>query len=610
MLVSIGHSDATAAQAEAAADAGARLVTHLFNAMRPLHHREPGMVGQALADPRLACGLIADLHHVAAPVCRLAFAAAAGRVVLVTDAVAAAGMPPGTYDLGGQQVSVDPLGLPRRADGTLAGSGLRLDAAVANVVAAGVDLRSAVDAATRLPADLVGRPDLGRIAPGRGGRPGLARRRPVHPGDLDRRRAGARHPAAGVGQPGPGWPAGQRAGGRPAPRPGRPWAADGAVDGPASGRVAAAAQRRAGPAVTTTVPAPPGAGSWMAAEIREQPAALRRTLDALLPRVPEVAALAARTRQVLFIARGSSDAAAHYGRYLCEVGAGRLATPASPSVATLYRRRLDLAGVLAVALSQSGRTEEIVETLDWARDCGAAHGRDHQRRRQPAGRGRGAGAGHRGRPGAGAAGHQDVHGPAGRAGGARARASARTRALRVGAAAGAGRGGGRAATPRPPPTELAAALSDVDGLVVSGRGFASSTAWELSLKVRETCAIDASGLSYADLLHGPIAVVGAAHAGAAGGRRATARCCPACSRWPSGCGRPARRSTASAAARRWPRPARRRCPARTCPSRWRRWRWWCPGQLAAEALSRRLGLDPDAPGGLAKVTQTDGGARR
>lgn len=166
VLVSIGHSDATAAQAEAAADAGARMVTHLFNAMRPLHHREPGVVGQALTDPRLSCGLIADLHHVAAPVCRLAFAAAPGRVVLVTDAVAAAGMPPGDYDLGGQQVIVDPLGLPRRADGTIAGSGLRLDAAVANMVAAGIDLRAAVDAATRLPADLVGRPDLGRLAPG------------------------------------------------------------------------------------------------------------------------------------------------------------------------------------------------------------------------------------------------------------------------------------------------------------------------------------------------------------------------------------------------------------------------------------------------------------
>ena len=166
VLVSVGHSDATAEQTEAAADAGARLVTHLFNAMRPLHHREPGVVGQGLTDPRLTCGLIADLHHVAAPICRLAFAAAPGRIVLVTDAVAAAGMPPGTYDLGGQQVSVDPLGLPRRPDGTLAGSGLRLDAAIANVVAAGVDLRSAVDAATRLPADILGRPDLGRIEPG------------------------------------------------------------------------------------------------------------------------------------------------------------------------------------------------------------------------------------------------------------------------------------------------------------------------------------------------------------------------------------------------------------------------------------------------------------
>ena len=166
VLVSVGHSDATAEQTEAAADAGARLVTHLFNAMRPLHHREPGVVGQGLADPRLTCGLIADLHHVAAPICRLAFAAAPGRIVLVTDAVAAAGMPPGTYDLGGQQVSVDPLGLPRRADGTIAGSGLRLDAAIANVVAAGVDLRSAVDAASRLPADILGRPDLGRIEAG------------------------------------------------------------------------------------------------------------------------------------------------------------------------------------------------------------------------------------------------------------------------------------------------------------------------------------------------------------------------------------------------------------------------------------------------------------
>ena len=166
VLVSVGHSNATATEVEAAADAGARMVTHLFNAQRPLHHREPGVVGQGLVDPRLSCGLIADLHHVAGPVCRLAFQAAPGRVVLVTDAVAAAGMPPGRYVLGGQEVVVDAGGLPLRADGTISGSGLRLDGAVANVVAEGVDMLTALDAATRLPADLIGRPDLGRIAPG------------------------------------------------------------------------------------------------------------------------------------------------------------------------------------------------------------------------------------------------------------------------------------------------------------------------------------------------------------------------------------------------------------------------------------------------------------
>lgn len=111
--------------------------------------------------------------------------------------------------------------------------------------------------------------------------------------------------------------------------------------------------------------------SQMRAEIGEQPDALRRTIDALLPRTADIAALARETRQVLFIARGSSDNAAVYGRYLVEAHAGRLATLAAPSIATTYRRRLDLDGVLAVAISQSGKTEEIVETLDWAKDCGA-----------------------------------------------------------------------------------------------------------------------------------------------------------------------------------------------------------------------------------------------
>jgi N-acetylglucosamine-6-phosphate deacetylase len=168
VLVSVGHSDATAAQVGAAADHGARMVTHLFNAQRPLGHREPGVVGQALTDGRLTCGLIADLHHVAGPVCGLAFRAARGRIILVTDAAAPAGMPPGEYLLGGEPVTLPPGdGLPPvRANGTLAGSALRMDVAVANAVACGVSLPAAVAAATRIPADLISRPDLGRLAPG------------------------------------------------------------------------------------------------------------------------------------------------------------------------------------------------------------------------------------------------------------------------------------------------------------------------------------------------------------------------------------------------------------------------------------------------------------
>ena len=357
--------------------------------------------------------------------------------------------------------------------------------------------------------------------------------------------------------------------------------------------------------MTSTAPAPPGSGTWMATEIREQPAALRRTVDTLLPQVPEVAALAARTRQVLFVARGSSDAAAHYGRYLCEVGAGRLATPASPSVATLYRRRLDLSGVLAVALSQSGRTAEIVETLVWARDCGARTVAVTNDAGSPL-----------------AAAAELVLVTA--AGPERALPATKTYTTQLAAlvvlALGLGADPALGSALRTVPaaveaaldtaaaaTELAERLSDVDGLVVSGRGFASSTAWELSLKIRETCAIDASGLSYADLLHGPIAVVGARTpallVAAADGPvlpgvlgladRLRAAGAPV---YGIG-GGPALAAACTAA-----------LPGPDLPEALAPLALVVPGQLTAEALSRRLGLDPDTPGGLTKVTQTDGGA--
>jgi N-acetylglucosamine-6-phosphate deacetylase len=168
VLASVGHSDALAHQVAEAAGAGARMVTHLFNGQRPLHHREPGVVGQALADHRLTSGLVADFSHVAGPVTAIAFAAAPHRIALVTDAAACAGMPPGQYMLGGQPIEL-PAGdgvPPVRPDGTLAGSALRMDVAVSNMVSMGVSLPVAVAAATRIPADLIGRTDLGRIAPG------------------------------------------------------------------------------------------------------------------------------------------------------------------------------------------------------------------------------------------------------------------------------------------------------------------------------------------------------------------------------------------------------------------------------------------------------------
>ncbi|MHB1472604.1 MAG: SIS domain-containing protein, partial [Dermatophilaceae bacterium] len=110
----------------------------------------------------------------------------------------------------------------------------------------------------------------------------------------------------------------------------------------------------------------------MSREVAEQPAAITATLGALRPLRARIGQLAQKRQQILFVARGSSDNAAIYGRYLLEVHAGRTASLAAPSVATHYRRQLDLTGALVVAISQSGQTEEIVQTQDWARRCGAA----------------------------------------------------------------------------------------------------------------------------------------------------------------------------------------------------------------------------------------------
>jgi N-acetylglucosamine-6-phosphate deacetylase len=167
IVVAIGHTDATAAQTRAAADAGATMVTHLFNAMRPLGHRDPGVPGEALIDPRLWCCLIVDGQHVAEQVCRIVFRAACERTIAVTDSILLAGLPQGTtVTFGGLPVTTDATGLGRRLDGTISGAGIVLDEGVRRMITAGIDPAAVLRAATEAPARALRREDLGRIAPG------------------------------------------------------------------------------------------------------------------------------------------------------------------------------------------------------------------------------------------------------------------------------------------------------------------------------------------------------------------------------------------------------------------------------------------------------------
>jgi N-acetylglucosamine-6-phosphate deacetylase len=168
VLVAMGHTDATYAEAIAGVEHGARGATHLFNAMRPLHHREPGIAGAALADERLTAELIADGVHVHPAALALAYAAKrAHGLALVTDAMQAAGLPDGDYALGDQPIVVAG-GEARTAGGALAGSTLTMDRAVRVCVEqVGIPLADALAMASATPAALLGlRDGAGRIAPG------------------------------------------------------------------------------------------------------------------------------------------------------------------------------------------------------------------------------------------------------------------------------------------------------------------------------------------------------------------------------------------------------------------------------------------------------------
>jgi len=156
VCVSIGHSDAEMPIAQAAVSAGARHATHTFNAMRPLDHRDPGILGEVLTNSQIGADIIADGIHVSPAIVKL-FLQAKGveRAVLITDAIAAAGMPDGRYQLG--PIQVDVKDGKCTTDGRLAGSTLTMDRAVRNVTQfSNWSLRDAVRAATLNPARAVG----------------------------------------------------------------------------------------------------------------------------------------------------------------------------------------------------------------------------------------------------------------------------------------------------------------------------------------------------------------------------------------------------------------------------------------------------------------------
>ncbi len=166
VVVAIGHSDADAPTTRAAFDAGASMVTHLWNAASGMSARVPGVTGAALDDDRVVLAVIADGHHVEETILRIVMKIADGRVALVSDAVSLLGVEAGGYTVAGQEVIVREDEPPRLSDGTIAGAGTTLAGAVRVLVRAGIPLDRALVAATRVPADTLGESRLGRLEVG------------------------------------------------------------------------------------------------------------------------------------------------------------------------------------------------------------------------------------------------------------------------------------------------------------------------------------------------------------------------------------------------------------------------------------------------------------
>ncbi len=167
--VSIGHTEASYGEALRAFDAGASHVTHLFNAMLPVHHREPGVTGAAFEKEKAAVELICDGLHVHPGVIRMAFRLFPGRICLVSDSLRCCGMPDGEYELGGQQITLK-NGQARLPDGNLAGAVSNLYEDMVRAIHFGIPAEDAILAATMIPAKEAGaETEIGSLEPGKKG---------------------------------------------------------------------------------------------------------------------------------------------------------------------------------------------------------------------------------------------------------------------------------------------------------------------------------------------------------------------------------------------------------------------------------------------------------
>ena len=165
--VSVAHTDATYQDAKMAFDAGATHLTHLFNAMPSIHHRNPGVIGAASENESVQAELICDGMHVHPSSVRMAFRLFPGRIVLVSDALRCCGMPDGEYELGGQQIYLQGT-VAKLADGTLAGAATNLYDGMRNAVKFGISKEEAILSATRNPAKALGcTEEVGAIAAGK-----------------------------------------------------------------------------------------------------------------------------------------------------------------------------------------------------------------------------------------------------------------------------------------------------------------------------------------------------------------------------------------------------------------------------------------------------------